>query len=512
MDFDDAAQRLARDQKKIRGRTPVVVSATAKRQAEMQRKQRERLQAEREQKRRREEYQKQYMRDCEKALHVKNLGNQSDEPLLLQPTSIHGTGDKIGLPPSVLEILTNELGNSLGSPWTFRIGILNPEYLFPASPLIQNLKLSEDSDYDGHDDAMQESDDEGERDNMLPFLDELMHKYIAYTHCTVVEFTQDEGYVGIPRHVASALLDPRNRLPIFADRTVPITRTIDPAMSSSQSDDAQNTTTDSVMTAVEDDPTMATPGHIAYGAFDIPAVHLEISLVNLPKGKGCTLVPSKEAIQRGFYGLKDVKLVLEQSLIRTRATLSQGDIVSTWHRGVQYDLNVAKVTPSAFQAVTCINTDIEVEIGENSADQADPTQANDKSPGMTSPGHTLGPGRTLGSATSQSSDVTTIPIQPPSPLSTIALLPEPPVEKSENIVTVQIQFSGGNGKRRFDIHKATVRDLFQYASSLMSSREISTFRLVTRFPRRVFNGDSFASTLQEEGIRPGQELFIVELV
>ena len=510
MDFEAAAQRLAKDQQKIRGRNPVVVSATAKRQAEMQRKQREKLQAEREQKRRWEQYQRQYMRDCEKALHAKNLGNQSDEPLRLQPTSIHGTGDKISLPPSVLEILTTEMGNSsLGSPWTFRIGIPNPDYQFPASPLIQNLKPAEELDEDDHDDNMMDSDDEGERDDKLPFLDELAHKYIAYTHCTVVEFTQDEGHVGIPRHVASALLDPKNRLKIFADHTIPLTRTIDPAKSS-LSEDAQNPTDDSATTEMEDDPTMATPGHVAYGAFDIPAIQLEISLVKLPKGRGCTLVPTKEAVQRGFYGLKDVKLVLEQSLIRTRATLSQGDIVSTWHRGVQYDLNVEKVIPSAFQAVTCINTDIEVEIGETSVDQYDPNQVKDQASALPSGGNTLGPGRTLGSATL--SDATTVPIQHPSVSSTVILPPEPPVEQTENIVTVQIQFSGGSGKRRFDVTKATVGDLLQLASSLMSSRELATFQLVTRFPRRVFNGDLFSTTLQAAGIRPGQELFIVELV
>ena len=53
-------------------------------------------------------------------------------------------------------------------------------------------------------------------------------------------------------------------------------------------------------------------------------MQLEISLLKLPKGTGCTLVPSKEAIQSGFYDLKDVKLVLEQSLIRTSSAQSPG--------------------------------------------------------------------------------------------------------------------------------------------------------------------------------------------
>merc|ERR1719343_963436 len=96
-------------------------------------------------------------------------------------------------------------------------------------------------------------------------------------------------------------------------------------------------------------------------------------MVQLPKGTGCTLEPTPAAIRNNFYGLKDVKLVLEQSLVRTRATLSKGDTVSTWHRGKKYDLTVSKVLPSRFRAITCINTDIEVEFGAESSSAAQDT-------------------------------------------------------------------------------------------------------------------------------------------
>ncbi len=511
MDFEGAAQRLAQDQKKIRGRHPVVVSEKAKRQAELQRKQREKLQAERERKRLHEEFQKQYVQSCERALHVRKLGGSQSEHLLLQPTSIHGTGDKISLPPSVLETLTADMGDSLESPWTFRIGILNPDYQFPASSLIQIMKLPNNFNDDiDEDDGMIDSEDEGEGDDKLPYLEELAHKYIAYTHCTVVEFTQDEGNVGIPLHIASSLLDSKNRLPVFVERTIPVTRTVDPAKSSEKS----QTSVKSSNNAMDEDATTATPGHIAYGAFDIPAVSLEISLVNLPKGVGCTLVPTKEAVQRGFYALKDVKLVLEQSLIRTRATLSKGDVVSTWHRGVQYDLDVTKVVPSMFQAVTCINTDIEVEIGETEANGESPSPKNDESSSMASLGHTLGTGRNLGSKPSiaPKSVIDPAPSTNAQTAASTVLLPEPPIDQTENTIYVQIQYRGGNGKRRFDVTKATIRDLMQYTASLLSSQDISSFRLVTRFPRRVFTADSAESTLIHSGIQSGKELFLVEMI
>ena len=274
--------------------------------------------------------------------------------------------------------------NNIGNPWTFRIGILNPNYTFPASPLVQSLQPPPDDESTSHmdiDDSDDDDDDDDENDstnNKAAYLDELSYKYLAYVHCTVVEFTQEEGHVGIPQPIASALLkqanssssttesDEKKEAPI-----VPSTRTVDPAaqaLKTSSEDGDDDNNNENTMQDDNNDGDQ-TPGHLAWGAFDIPDVKLEVTKVKLPKGRGCTLVPTKEAIQNNFYGLKDVKLVLEQSLIRSRATLSVGDIVATWHRGVKFDLNVTKVIPSLYNSVTCINTDIEVDIGEVESDE-----------------------------------------------------------------------------------------------------------------------------------------------
>jgi hypothetical protein len=265
----------------------VVVSEQAKKQAEFQRQQRAKLQEEKERTKRRHDYQKQQFRSWERAVHLKSLGGTNSSPsgqLLLQPTSIHGTGDKLSFPPSVLETLTAELGESstLGNPWTFRIGILNSDYQFPSSPLIQTLQPSSefngDDDDDDDDDDMAESDDDDDQDGtnkFVAYLDELAHKYIAYTHCSVVEFTQEEGHVGIPQHIASALLDPQNRHAKFAQYHIPTLRTVDPAKSSHDSSSGEIVDGDVAMQQ-EEDPTTATPGHVAYGAFDVPDVSLEI--------------------------------------------------------------------------------------------------------------------------------------------------------------------------------------------------------------------------------------------
>ena len=546
MDFEGAAQRLARDQKKIRGRgtKSVVVSEQARKQVEIQRQQRIKMQEERERKRKIQDYQRHQLRSWERSLRLKSLGGATttagqpdQQQLLLQPTSIYGTGDKLSLPPSVLETLTTsssgmtEDNEALGNPWTFRIGIRNPDYQFPASPLLQNLKPPSRWEEDNvMADSDEDDDENSEKDNDLllasVYRDELAHKYIAYTHGSVVEFTQEEGYVGIPQSIASALLDPRNRLSaLVKDYPIPTTRTMDPATLSNPSPNESNGGETAATTMeVEEDPTTATPGHVAYGAFDLPTLPLEISLVTLPKGTGCTLVPTEEAVKRGFYLLKDVKLVLEQSLIRTRATLSEGDVVSTWHRGVQFDLDVTKVVPSHFGAVTCINTDIEVDIGETKLREDEPgTNANSSVATTTtsSLGRTLGSGVVVGAASNRSSLNTPLGVVKDGEANTMlidSLRPEPSIDQTEHIVMVQIRYSGGNGRRRFDVHVATVRDLFDFVATLLGHSNYDTapakFRLVTRFPRKVYSIEESPPTitLTQAGISAGQELFIVEMI
>jgi len=240
----------------------------------------------------------------------------------------------------------------------------------------------------GRDDDAMDDDDEDDDDNDSTkrneaYLDELAHQYLAYTHGTVVEFTQEEGHVGLPKPIAAALLTQHAAQQHQQAKTVgsetiptkeakiriPATRTVDPATS------VKTTTVDAMETVENDTDTTTnynyneeeeeekTPGHLAWGAFDVPALPIEVTLVQLPKGKACKLAPTVHAVRSGFYNLRNIKSVLEQSLVRSRATLSVGDTVHTWHRGVKYDLTVSTVTPATYNAVTCINTDIEVEFG-----------------------------------------------------------------------------------------------------------------------------------------------------
>jgi hypothetical protein len=558
MDFEFAAKRLANDHSKLksgRGRTgtgPPVVSLKAKREADMRKKQQERLQQQRLVTRRDVAYRQAYMNQCDRSLGVKSLQGGATSPttgLQLQATSIHGQGDKIALSSSVLEYLTSS-GNDLttpGSPWTFRIGILNPQYQFPASPLLQMMSApfhsassrpagpgqvggdtitDDDTVMDEWNDSEDEDDDDDDDDDKAKeiYLDELKHKYLSVTYGSVVEFTQEDGHIGLPEPIAVALLDPSR---VNSTTPIPVTRTVDPATATekggSDDDDDNNNDGDDVMQP-EQDEGEKTPGHLAWGAFDVPSASIEVSMVNLPKGRACTLVPTAQAVRNGFYDLKDVKLVLEQSLIRTRATLSVHDTVHTWHRGKKFDLRVTQVTPATYGAVTCINTDIEVDIGE--AEQAEEsssmdteTQAQQQTPDDSAPiigGQVLG-----GGSVGRRLDDAAAPVQaaaPPAVTTTLdSLLPEPPADQTTGVCTVQIRADGAHGKRRFDVLTARLEDLFAFAETLTHGE--TNFRLVTRFPRRVFdrphaneenNTLESSHLLVDSGIQAGQEAFLVE--
>ena len=497
MEFEQAVRRLEREQSKLHGRNRSNhVSAKAKREADYRKRQQQLMKEQREREQARTDYVRKFWNSCERSLGVQELAQGG---LHLTATSIYGDGDKIALPPSVLERLSQTLEHDgSSSPWTFRVGVLNPNYSFPASLAMRNLKVPIE------DDMVEDSDDEDDgMKEQTEYLEELSHKYISYSHATVVEFTQDEGHVGLPVSIAAALLSPQRRR--VEAGVVPSRRTSDPSL-------ADDTEMDSDMDR--------TPGHLAWGQFDVPDVPLEISLVKLPKGTGCTLVPTVDAICNGFHQLKDVKLVLEQSLVRTRATLSVGDTVLAWHRGQKFDLTVASVTPADWNSISCVNTDVVVDIGVNQEAEQNGTVVPLLKP---TPPPTNLSGYSLASKSANVLSTTVIGSklsgdEPVDAISTVGinpssiskppvrdLRPEPPADQFESVCTVQIRSDQGTGRRRFDVNVATVRDLFSFASSLT---EIKSFQLVTRFPRRVLTLQD--ATLSAAGIHPGQELFLVE--
>ncbi len=515
----------------------------------------------------------------------------------LSATSIHGAGDKITLPPSVLETLFVSENNDMdpwdgissknGRPIAFRIGIRNADYIFPSSEKMKTLvecikkrvdatiitssnalavamhestttkagliKNNDDGDYEDEDEAIDKEDH-----TYLLFIDaymaELSYRYLSYTHGTVVEFTEEEGHVGLPEPVAKALLQ-RNIHSLVGGGgelvNIPVRRTVDAAAIHDDNSDKNhhhhhpNDSMDIDFTANTEEIDKAriregggenhadkTPGHPAYGLFDIPALPIEvIPIHNLPPGKQCTFTPTLSSIQNGFYNLKDVKLVLEQSLMRTRATLSRGDVIRTWRRGVSFDLIVSSLEPGQFGVVSCVNTDMNVDIGP--PDGEDSTAGDSRSVSMSDRGGDdddnslahipLGGGRLLSKESSPMPHATRTNIE-------LVLPPEPGVDMKKGVCDIQIhgRTSSGSmitGRRRFLVESTTMKELFAFASqSCCEGADPMTFRLVTRFPRTVFalsspssslslGGSGFDGnmTLESAGIE-GQEMFMVEMI
>jgi hypothetical protein len=493
-------------------------------------------------------------------------------------TSIHGAGDKITLPPSVLETLFASSSSSdttrNGRPIAFRIGVRNTSYIFPSSHkmkiLVENvqqkvreavtasndgassseMEMQESTptkidDDDGDDEEMEEDETFSQQFIEEAYMAELSHRYLSYTHGTVVEFTEEDGHVGLPEPVAKALLQPNvHSLVGRMQVDIPVKRTVDAATirnadggDHDQPTDAMDLEATPPNTTEGENNEDKTPGHPAYCLFDIPALPIEIIPIhNLPPGKQCTFTPTLSSIQNGFYSIKDVKLVLEQSLMRTRATLSRGDVIRTWRRGVSYDLIVSTLEPGTFGVVSCVNTDMNVDIGPPEGENTDGNGGGDTS--------FAGNSENVGSRADPLAGGRLLSAQPPTSHapnkksnSDLVLPPEPGEDVKVGVCNIQIRgrTSSGSmntGRRRFLIGSTTMKELFAFASqSCCDGADPMTFRLVTRFPRRVlalspsslasdcadgervndgyFDGDM---TLESVGIGQGQEMFMVEMI
>jgi len=488
-------------------------------------------------------------------------------------TSIHGDGDKIALPPSILETMTsssNDLdpfGSSSngGRPIAFRIGILKPDYTFPSSSkmkaLIENIKekivqnekrknavLSSQqstssitdngtANQQDMDDSDDEIDDYDDSQIVEAYLDELSMKYISYTHGTVVEFTQEENCVGLPESIARALLQPNshslvesslndNKEKKMAD--IPVRRTVDPAASTktrnltemNEDMDVENNQHTTTEEEADDDDGEKTPGHPAYGLFDIPASSVEVTPVSrLPAGTNCTFTPTKTSIENGFYSLKDIKVVLEQSLMRTRATLSRGDVIRTWRRGTSFDLIVSSLSPAQFGAVSCINTNLNVDFAscDNDDMKDEPLAEDNVKPEPTGSRILGGGGGRLLSEPAQPQISKSNETASSSKSQVIEFPPEPANGMKEGVCTIQVRgrTPTGNtvtGRRRFACTTSTLSHLFSFASHVCDGADPIMFRLVTRFPRRELQltTTNANKTLESLDIRQGQESFIVE--
>ncbi|CAJ1971156.1 unnamed protein product [Sphenostylis stenocarpa] len=188
---------------------------------------------------------------------------------LLEAVPYQGGGDKIKLPPSCFTELSDQGAFDKG-PIYFQLSLVHKE----SSSSFQDTN----------------------KDNQ------------GTTHSGVLEFTADEGQVGLPPHV-------RNNL--FSE-----------------------------------------------GASESPLV--EVRYVWLPKGTYAKLQPERV----GFSDLPNHKAILETSL-RQHATLSQGDILTVNYGELAYKLRVLELKPSSSVSVLETDIEVDIVDPDTSSEKAD---------------------------------------------------------------------------------------------------------------------------------------------
>ncbi|XP_010548888.1 PREDICTED: uncharacterized protein LOC104820219 [Tarenaya hassleriana] len=178
---------------------------------------------------------------------------------ILQAVPFQGNGDKIKLPPSCFTELSDQGAFDKG-PLYFRLSVIH------------------------HGTPVNEED--GKKDG------------IRTTHCGVLEFTAEDGTVGLPPHVWSNLFS-------------------------------------------------------THAPADSPLV--QIRYVRLPKGGYAKLQPGDV----GFSDLPNHKAILE-TILRQHATLSLDDVLTVSYGQLSYKLRVLELKPAS--SISVLDTDIEVDI------------------------------------------------------------------------------------------------------------------------------------------------------
>jgi hypothetical protein len=448
-------------------------------------------------------------------------------PLSAYP--VHGDGDKVTLPVSVLESLQAVVLEQSNLPLVFRIAVAKAGVADLSGPdCVDLLKAAREetgaSKPSGSDDSASsddgssddDSDDEvGPTNRLNQFIvdHDVARKHVELAHAGVVEFSAPDGFVGLPRSIAKRLLSapiPSHILPSpksTDDEDAPwrceLCNTDNAIASEGSADDAVCKT----CTAPRPSNVVTSTGKPAYGSFPTPSQPLTVSLVRVPKGTGCTIIPTVKSLTTGFLELEDVKLVLEQSLIRTRTTLSPNDTVTLWHRGKAFDLIVKGVTPAYAGVVCCVDTNIEVDIGENveftkmvtdakSAAQSSSSSATTTSSSSSGSSAFGGTGHTLMSSPQP------MDIVPPSPARKAPPVPPP----NAPACRILIRYSGGSLQHAFVTATTSVADLYAWVGDLGNE-----YAIVSRFPRKVY--DKADGLLKDVGFdESGSAALFVEML
>jgi hypothetical protein len=334
----------------------------------------------------------------------------------------------------------------------------------------------------------------------MPVLLRLFKPDGKYRHVGVREFSAPAGKIGLPECVVFTLTGGRRSEDIYKD--------VDDKDADAKGDALQST----------------------LGA-------LAVKLVKMPKCTYAKLQP----LHNSFSQVKPVRDMLEENL-RFHSTLSVGDLVTVWYRGVPHALRVCELQPEEFGSLLDTDVTIDLDVSEEFKNQQDVKSGSSGSSsssgsnsrvipqvlapanagtapvigeaiaattvsgaiGASSNGNVLGRKEASVESTNDRMDIET---SADSVAGKYTDLPEEPAHGESETLTARLKLSSGGSITRRMRRTEAIGFLFHLAARELSV-EVQTVVLTTRFPARTLSSADTDRTFASLDIS-GQETFFV---
>lgn len=238
---------------------------------------------------------------------------------------------------------------------------------------------------------------------------------------------------------------------------------------------------------------------------------MQIKYVRLPKLTYIKLRP----LENKFSAIVPVKNMLEENLMK-HATLSVGDLLTVWYRGVEHKTRVMEARPADAGCLIDTNVEVDLDTSEEFQRHTMSTEATvlngDSSTKKTIPSSGSSYSYKLG----MFSEASAVKVVPAVDMS-LQFPPEPSADITENCIDCRIKTPAGRLLQRRFRQQDFLLGLFHYCVSELGTEvctDPSRLQLNTRFPKRQFtiNDAVDDKTFEDVGLTSSQEMFLLSIV
>ena len=260
---------------------------------------------------------------------------------------------------------------------------------------------------------------------------------------------------------------------------------------------------------------------------------LSVKYVTMPKVTYAKLQP----LHNSFSQVKPVKDMLQENL-RFHSTLSVGDLLTVWYRGVPHGLRVCEAQPQDFGSLIDTDVTIDLDVSQEYLDREKEKKMDEEQTGaklqpqMLAPASagsapmigekmqdsagraaTSGAGQILGRSSEGISEDPSEGAEGGEEAHTehlrkYAILPEEPSQEDASALTARLRLSSGGAITRRLRSTEEVGYLLCLAARELSVGHVAV-TLSTRFPARTITAGDATKTFADFGIGGGQETFFV---